>query len=144
MDDLLALSEKEARERAIRGAIGEGLRQTYDISAPMPDHLVALLNQIPAATARWQQRLSQVERRLDDTEKRILQQREIIAELEDAWLPTDEAIALLRLLIEVREQYLHHRSNLYHLNMVRENLATTNAATALLLNDVRRAELPKA
>jgi hypothetical protein len=46
MDHLLALGQKETRDRAIRDAIGQGLRLTYDVTAPMPDRLVTLLSQL--------------------------------------------------------------------------------------------------
>jgi len=37
---------KAARERAIADAIGQRLRDIYDMSEPMPDRLVTLLNQL--------------------------------------------------------------------------------------------------
>jgi hypothetical protein len=47
VDRLLALTQKQSSDRAVRDAIRQGLEQMYDISAPMPDRLVALLNQLP-------------------------------------------------------------------------------------------------
>jgi len=46
MDLQMDANAKAARERAIADAIGQRLRDIYNVSEPMPHRLVMLLNQL--------------------------------------------------------------------------------------------------
>jgi hypothetical protein len=61
MDPERRATEPSYYERAIRTSIGRGLRNYYDLSEPIPEHMLKLLEQIDAKSETQDERANDKE-----------------------------------------------------------------------------------
>ena len=88
-----ALSQREAAHRALRAEIGRRLREGYDLTQPLPDHLRELMDRIAQAERDTTQRTGAALPALSRAGDRARDPAPLIAELQAAGITSLRELA---------------------------------------------------